>query len=255
MAAGESVWSPAVPALSAGTPAAGAVTIEACAATYPRWRASARCTSPSTARPPPRAGRRRARSRWRAPAASSRWPRGMGARAMGLILEGSQPLLPSGGASLSDATPRRSWHGGGGRLDVGPRADHVHEGACCGRHPHQRHPRRAPASPRRVTPTPSPAAASGDRYACFVAGAWRSPGTPACASTRRPTTGGASTTRAAGPSTRAAARRIWPRRVAAAGTLVYRAPLDPATGIRLTGSTGRGASRAHRMRAWRSRRP
>ena len=32
--AGESVWSPAVSALSAGTPAAGAVTIEACAATY-----------------------------------------------------------------------------------------------------------------------------------------------------------------------------------------------------------------------------
>ena len=32
--AGESVWSPAVSALNAGTPAAGAVTIEACAATY-----------------------------------------------------------------------------------------------------------------------------------------------------------------------------------------------------------------------------
>lgn len=32
--AGETVWSPAVSALNAGTPAAGAVTIEACAATY-----------------------------------------------------------------------------------------------------------------------------------------------------------------------------------------------------------------------------
>ena len=32
--AGESAWSPAVSALNAGTPSAGAVTIEACAATY-----------------------------------------------------------------------------------------------------------------------------------------------------------------------------------------------------------------------------
>ena len=32
--AGESVWSPAVSALNAGTPSGGAVTIEACAATY-----------------------------------------------------------------------------------------------------------------------------------------------------------------------------------------------------------------------------
>jgi len=32
--AGQSVWSPAVTALNAGTPSAGAVTIEACAATY-----------------------------------------------------------------------------------------------------------------------------------------------------------------------------------------------------------------------------
>ena len=80
--------------------------------------------------------------------------------------------------------------------------------------------------------------ALGDRYACYVAGAWEITGYSRVRLDETPyhwwrldDASGGAVDSGSGATNLAEAG-------SGAGTLVYRAPLDPATGIRLTGSTG-----------------
>ena len=158
---------------------------------------------------------------------------------MGLILEGSQPLLPSGGASLSDATPAALGTAAAGVSTSASRADHVHEAPAAGGTYTSGTLAARPASPAAGdTYEVTSGTALGDRYACFVAGAWEITGYSRVRLDETPyhwwrldDASGGAVDSGSGATNLAEAG-------SGAGTLVYRAPLDPATGIRLTGSTG-----------------